>query len=129
MLRRTILSAIAMSVLLTGCNKTQTPVEHNRYITQGRYYADHICEDINGNMWEYATTTVSKIAVYDNMPVYICLDDAGTPDNIYDDEVLGLVYDRETAIYDRLEDVLSKSFELERTDNNIRIQSLILKEE
>ena len=55
------------------------------------------------------------------MPVYICFDDAGTPDTIYDDEVLGLVYDRETAIYDQLEDALSESFDIERNGNNIHI--------
>lgn len=125
MLRKTILLAIALSVLLTGCGSAQPQVEHNRYTTQGRYYTNGICEDINGNLWEYSTDVVSKTNVYDAMPVYICFDDAGTPNNIYDDEVLGLVYDRETAIYDKLEDTLSESFELERDGNNIRI----LKEE
>ena len=56
------------------------------------------------------------------MPVYICFDDAGTPDNIYDDIVLGVVYDRETAIYDSLEVSLSQSFELERDGNIIHIK-------
>lgn len=129
MLRRTMLSAIALSVLLTGCGKTQPEVEHNRYVMQGRYYTSDICEDTSGNTWDYTTNTISNTDVYDGMPVYICFDDAGTPDNIYDDEVLGLVYDRETAIYDKLEVVLSESFEVERTDNNIRIQSITLKEE
>lgn len=127
MLRRTMLSAIALSMLLTGCssNSTQPEVEHVRYSIQGTYYTVGVCEDINGNVWEYSTDTISKLAVYDAMPVYICLDDAGTPNTIYDDEVLGLVYDRETAIYDQLEDALSESFTIERTGNNIRI----LKEE
>lgn len=109
---------------LTGCGKA----EHTRYVAQGRYYVNDICEDVNGNMWEYSTTTISNNGVYDGMPVYICFDDAGTPNNIYDDEILGLVYDRETAIYDKLEEVLSESFEIERNDNNIRIQSLTLAE-
>lgn len=49
-------------------------------------------------------------------------DDNETPDDI----ILGLVYDRETAIYDALETALSDEFEIERNDNNIRIS--ILKE-
>lgn len=122
MLRKTMLSAIAMSVLLTGCSNAQPEVEHNRYVMQGRYYTSNICEDTNGNMWKYSTTTVSNTDVYDSMPVYICFDDAGTPDDIYDDEVLGLVYDRETAIYDELESTLSEAFVVERDGNHIRIR-------
>lgn len=113
-----LLSVMVLSMLLTGCNKA--PVEHNHYVIQGRYYIEHICEDANGDLWEYSAPTISNIAVYDKMPVYICLDDMGTPDNT-DDEILGLVYDRETAIYDKLEAVLSESFEVEREGNNIRI--------
>ena len=56
------------------------------------------------------------------MPEYICFGDVGTPDNIYDDEVLGLIYDRETAIYDSLETSLSEVFAVERDGNNIRIK-------
>lgn len=121
-----LIPAIALSVLLTGCGttKSQPEVEHTRYTTPGRYYTLGICEDVNGNVWEYSTDTISKINVYDAMPVYICFDDAGTPDNIYDDEVLGLVYDRETSVYDQLEDALSESFAIERDGNNIHIKSL-----
>lgn len=122
MIRKAVLPAIALSILLTGCGAEQ---QHTRYVAQGRYYADDICEDSSGNLWEYSATTVSNIEVYDGMPVYICFDDAGTPSNIYDDEVLGLVYDRETAVYDELESALSESFELRRDGNNIHI----LKEE
>lgn len=124
MLKKMMIPVIALSVLLTGCSNVKPEVEHTRYVVQGRYYTNNICEDTTGNLWEYSTDTVSNTAVYDSMPVYICLDDAGTPDNIYDDEVLGLVYDRETSVYDQLEDALSSSFELERDGNNIRIQSL-----
>ena len=78
--------------------------------------------DTTGNLWEYTTEVVSKQQVYIGMPVYICFDDAGTPDNIYDDIVLGVVYDRETAIHDSLEVSLSQSFELERDGNIIHIK-------
>jgi hypothetical protein len=124
MLKKIMFLAIALSVLLTGCG-SKPEVEHTRYTVQGRYYTLGICEDINGNVWEYSTDVISKINVYNEMPVYICLDDAGTPDNIYDDVVLGLVYDRETSVYDQLEDALADSFAIERDGNNIRI----LKEE
>lgn len=45
------------------------------------------------------------------MPVWVGFDDNGTPNNITDDIILDLVYDRETALSDK--------FELERNDNNI----------
>lgn len=126
MLKKMMIIVIFLSIFLTGCGDAQTPaqpeVEHARYTAQGRYYTLGICEDVNGNVWEYSTDTISKINVYDAMPVYICFDDAGTPDNIYDDEVLGLVFNRETSVYDQLEDALSSSFELEREGNNIRIR-------
>ena len=112
-----------MAILcLSGCGTAEPEVEHTCYALQGRYYVEGICEDTNGNIWGYTTDVVSKRQPYDGMPVYICFDDAGTPDNIYDDEVLGLVYDRETAIYDELEASLSDAFAIERTGNNIRIK-------
>lgn len=116
--------ATAMAALCLSSCSTAEPepeVEHTRYALQGRYYADGICEDINGNLWGYTADMVSKQQPYDGMPVYICFDDAGTPDNIYDDEVLGLVYDRETAIYDSLETSLSEVFAVERDGNIIHI--------
>ena len=45
----------------------------------------------------------------------------GTPDDIYDDEILGLVLDRETAIYDNLEEELSENFTVERDGNVLTI--------
>ena len=55
------------------------------------------------------------------MPVWIAFEDNGTPEDVTDDIILGLVYDRETAIYDELEAALGDKFELEREGNNIRI--------
>ena len=45
-------------------------------------------------------------------------------DDITDDIILGLVYDRNTAIYDDLETALSDKFELERDGNNIHIKEV-----
>jgi hypothetical protein len=56
------------------------------------------------------------------MPVWVALDDNGTPNSIEDDVILGLVYDRNTAIYDELETALSDKFELERDGNNIKVE-------
>lgn len=116
-----IIAATTAVLCLSGCGTAKPEPEHARYVMQGRCYERNIWEDTTGNLWKYTTDAVSKVPVYDGMPVYICFDDAGTPDNIYDDEVLGLVYDRETAIYDSLEASLSDAFELERDGNKIRI--------
>lgn len=120
--------AILMS---TGCSSTEKLVSisdtHTRYTAYGRYYTDGtvITNDGCDSMWwEYSTDTISEQTPYDNMPVWIAFDNNGTANDITDDVILGLVYDRETAIYDALEAELSDSFELERDDNNIRIQTL-----
>ena len=103
-----------------------TYTSYGRYDTNismnGRTFKGFITND--GMAWEYDTDTVSNKSVYDGMPVWIGFSDNGTPDDITDDVPLGLVYDRETAIYDELEDALSDSFELERTNNNIYIKGI-----
>lgn len=95
-------------------------VEHTRYTAYGRYYTEGTVITNDGNEWSYSTDTVSDKAPYDAMPVWIGFDDNGTAD-ITDDIILGLVYDRETAIYDALETALSNQFQLERDGNNIQI--------
>jgi hypothetical protein len=75
----------------------------------------------DGNEWSYTTDTISDTTPTDHMPIWIGFDDNGTPNDITDDVILGLVYDVNTAIYDALETELSKEFELERDGNNIRI--------
>lgn len=118
--------AILMS---TGCStKVETPkTEPQLYTAYGRYYTDGtvITNDGNDSMWwEYNTTTISDKKPYDAMPVWIAFNDNATPNDITDDIIIGLVYDRETAIYDKLETELGDSFELERDGNDIRIQTL-----
>lgn len=116
------IAAVMVILCLSGCSAVEPEVEHTRYALQGRYYVEGVCEDVNGNIWDYTTDTVSKLQPYDGMPIYICFDDAGTPDNIYDDEIIGIVYDRETAIYDNLETSLSESFTIKRDSNVIHIE-------
>jgi hypothetical protein len=75
----------------------------------------------DGNEWNYTTDTISDKTPTNAMPVWIGFSDNATPNDITDDIILGLVYDRNTAIYDALETALSDEFELEREGNNIHI--------
>lgn len=57
------LIATTMAILcMSGCGAavSEPEPEHTRYALQGRYYADGICEDINGNLWGYTADMVSK---------------------------------------------------------------------
>lgn len=126
----TVLTLILVS--LTGCTTSDAPkvqpVETTSYIIGGRYYFDadlqgQVVTD-DGNVWSYTQDVISEEPSYHNEPIFAVIDDNGTPDYVEDDIILGLVLDRETAIYDRLEDELSQSFVLERNDNNIRIMTL-----
>lgn len=87
----------------------------------GRYYTSGEVITKDGNVWGYSQHIISERESYDNEPVFALFDDNGTPENIYDDEIYGLVLDRETEIYDRLEAELSKSFTVERNGNVISI--------
>ena len=115
--------AILMS---TGCStKAELPKpETQQYTAYGRYYTDGTVITNDGNEWNYTIDTISDKTPTDAMPVWVGFDDNGTPDDITDDIILGLVYDRETAIYDDLETALGDKFELERDGNNIRIMTL-----
>lgn len=140
-----LFTAILMLVVLmmTGCTNTEETaveetaiedlveikaVESENYFVKGRYYmnADLQWEVIteDGNVWSYDQDIISDSPRYHTEPVYVCFNDNYTPHTIYDDIVLGLVLDRETAIYDALETALSEEFELEREGNNIRIQTI-----
>lgn len=132
MIKHKLLGTICASALiLSGCGSTQNNIstaEHTRYITSGTYYItaekyDQVLTD-DGNLWDYTQTIISGKPAYHNEPVYVVFDDNGTPDNIYDDEILGLVLDKETEIYNKLETALSDAFEVERSNNNIRIGTL-----
>jgi hypothetical protein len=121
----TLASAMTLTMGCSAPKQTEAPkVESARYTAYGRYYTNDTVITNDGNEWGYGTDTISNKAVYDGMPVWIGFDDNGTPDDIYDDTILGLVYDRETAIYDDLETSLGDSFELKRDGNNIRIMTL-----
>ena len=111
-------------LMLAGC-ATNEPKVHTRYTAQGRYYTDGTVITADGNEWGYAADLISDQTPTDAMPVWAGFDDNGTPDDIADDIILGLVYDRNTAVYDALETALSDKFVLERDGNNIKIQEVI----
>lgn len=130
------LTFLALSMItLTGCANKQTEIKKEEstvepavYFQYGRYYFNAdlqgqvVTED--GNVWDYTQEIISEEPSYHNEPVLAALDDNGTPDIIEDDSIIGLVLDRETAIYDELETTLSKDFNIEREGNNIRIGTL-----
>lgn len=77
-----------------GCTVAYEPIESmepTMYIVSGHYYTsgEVIAED--GNIWGYSQDIISDASSYDNQPVYVLMYDAGTPNNIYDDEIIGLV--------------------------------------
>lgn len=95
--------------------------ESSQYTAYGRYYVDGTVITDDGNEWSYSADTISDQTPTNAMPVWVGFDDNATPNDITDDIILGLVYDRETAIYDDLEEALADEFELERDGNNIKI--------
>lgn len=123
-MKKIILILTITSILFTGCGKAPEPepeAEHKSYFTSGRYYTSGEVITNDGNIWGYTQDIISEKPSYNNEPVIVAFDDMGTPDNIYDDEILGLVLDRETAIYDELEEKLSEKFVVERDGNNIKL--------
>ena len=117
--------AVGAFLITTGCTTKSEPapqVESQTYTAYGRYYTEGIVITNDGNEWGYTTDSISDKTPTDNMPVWVGFDDNGTPEDITDDIILGLVYDVNTAIYDALETALSDKFELEREGNNIKIK-------
>ena len=113
--------AVGAFLMTTGCGNTEPKVEPQTYTAYGRYYTDGTVITNDGNIWDYSADTISDKTPADNMPVWVGFSDNGTAD-ITDDIILGLVYDRNTAIYDQLETALSEEFEIERNENNIKIK-------
>ena len=123
------MAMLSVCLLLSGCasngndvsiSEPEPVINSEQYIKNGRYYTDGTVITSDGNVWGYQTETISDKPVYDDEPVYVVFDDNAT-ETIYDDAIIGLVLDMETAIYDKLETELSSSFELERDGNNIRL--------
>lgn len=120
MRNRLAIALVWVTLLLSGCTK-EPRTESTTYITAGRYYTSGEVITEDGNIWGYSQDIISETKSYDNEPIFALFDDKGTPDNIYDDEILGVVLDRETAIYDELEAALSDAFTVERNGNIISV--------
>jgi len=80
-----------VALCLSGCAPAESMSDSTHssalYVAPGYYYmrGEIITED--GNVWGYSQDMPSC----DNEPVYVVFADAGTPDNIYDDEIIGVV--------------------------------------
>lgn len=85
-----LLIAVLAALCLAGCG-AEPEVEPVMYIVAGHYYTSGEVITEDGNIWGCSQDIISDAPSYDNQPVYVLLYDAGTPDNIYDDEVVGLV--------------------------------------
>lgn len=107
----TLVLAVGLHIGIRQVETTEVETPHNKYTAYGRYYTDGTVITNDGNEWAYSTDLISNQIPTDDMPVWVGFDDNGTPNDITDDIILGLVYDRETALSDK--------FELERNDNNI----------
>ena len=116
-----LILVIGAFLMTTGCAETKPEPVHTRYVAQGHYYVDGTVITTDGNIWDYQTDIISDKPSYDHQAVNVGFDDNGTPDDITDDIILGLTWDVETSIYDRLETALSDSFDITREDNRIKI--------
>ena len=87
-----ILAALMLAAQLTGaCATTAPSASANVYTLDGIYCVDEVYTS-DGNRWGYEVVdTIDGIPAYDGMPVTVWLSDNGTPDDVTDDVVLGLV--------------------------------------
>ena len=89
-----ILAALMLAAQLTGACATTAPSAStpvNVYTLDGIYCVDEIFTS-DGNRWGYDMVDyVGDTPTYDGMPVTVWMSDNGTPDDVTDDVVLGLV--------------------------------------
>lgn len=85
-----ILAALMLAAQLSGACATTAP-SANVYTLDGIYCVDEVYTS-DGNHRSYdMVDTIDGIPTYDGMPVTVWLSDNGTPDDVTDDVVLGLV--------------------------------------
>ena len=87
-----VIAALMLAAQLSGvCATTAPSASANVYTVDGVYCVDEVYTS-DGNHWSYdVVDTIDGIPAYDGMPVTVWLSDNGTPDNVTDDVVLGLV--------------------------------------
>ena len=87
-----LIAALMLAAQLSGACATTAPSSTtNVYTLDGIYCVDEVYTS-DGNHWGYdMVDTIDGIPSYDGMPVTVWLSDNGTPDDVTDDVVLGLV--------------------------------------
>lgn len=86
-----LLIMVLAALCLSGCGQSTRP-EDQMYVVPGYYYTSGEVVTLDGNIWDYSQETISDEPSYDNEPVYVLFYDAQTPDYIYDDDIVSLVY-------------------------------------
>ena len=87
-----ILAALMLAAQLTGaCATTAPSASANVYTLDGIYCVEEVYTS-DGNHWSYDRLDYGgDTPTYDGMPVTVWLSDNGTPDDMTDDIILGLV--------------------------------------
>ena len=87
-----VIAALMLAAQLTSaCATTAPSASDSVYTLDGIYCVDTVYTS-DGNRWSYDMLDyVGGIPAYDGMPVTVWLSDNGTPDDMTDDVVLGLV--------------------------------------
>ena len=87
-----VIAALMLAAQLTSaCATTAPSASANVYTLDGIYCVDEVYTS-DGNHWSYDILDyVGDVPAYDGMPVTVWLSDNGTPDDVTDDVVLGLV--------------------------------------
>ena len=87
-----VLAALMLAAQLSGaCATTAPSTPVNVYTLDGIYCVDEVVTG-DGNHRSYdMVDTIDGIPAYDGMPVTVWLSDNGTPDDMTDDIILGLV--------------------------------------
>ena len=87
-----ILAALMLAAQLTSaCATTAPSASANVYTVDGVYCVDEVYTS-DGNRWGYDMVDyIGDAPTYDGMPVTVWMSDNGTPDDVTDDVILGLV--------------------------------------
>lgn len=87
-----VIAALMLAAQLSGaCATTAPSASTNVYTVDGIYCVDTVYTS-DGNRWDYDMLDyVGDTPTYDGMPVTVWLSDNGTPDDVTDDVILGLV--------------------------------------
>ena len=87
-----VIAALMLAAQLSGaCTTTAPSASANVYTLDGIYCVDEVYTS-DGNHWSYDMLDyVGDVPAYDGMPVTVWLSDNGTPDDVTDDFILGLV--------------------------------------